>query len=181
MNNKKRISKFILNVILIIVLTILFLITIYALVKNLMTVDENLFKTGTIKINLNDGQPVIGKTDLLFEPGMTIEREFFIKNESTFDVYYKLYFTDLSGKLADILDVTIKYDDKVLYSGKPNELVKKNVKAADDILMVNEKRMLVISIHYPEDSSNDTQNSDINFKLAVDAIQTKNNPNKNFN
>jgi len=181
MNNKKRISKFILNVILIIVLTILFLITIYALVKNLMTVDENLFKTGTIKINLNDGQPVIGKTDLLFEQGMTIEREFFIKNESTFDVYYKLYFTDLSGKLADILDVTIKYDDKVLYSGKPNELVKKNVKAADDILMVNEKRMLVITIHYPEDSSNDTQNSDINFKLAVDAIQTKNNPNKNFN
>ena len=95
-------------------------------------------------------------------------------------VYYKVYFTDVDGGLADVIDVTIKNDDKILYEGTVNELNRKNVTVVDEALKINEKVNLTVYFHYPEHSQNNTQNSDIYFRLGVDAVQTKNNPNKVF-
>lgn len=180
MKRKKLLRKFIFNIVSIILLVIGFITITFALSKNLISVSDNLFKTGTIKINLNDGQTIIEEDGLYFEPGMTIVKEFFVENQSTFDVYYKIYFTDVSGGLSDILDVTIKNGDKTLYKGTINDLKREKVKAVDDVLKLNEKVILNISFHYPEDSGNNTKNSNIFFKLGVDAVQSKNNPNKDF-
>lgn len=111
---------------------------------------------------------------------MTVVKDFFIENDSTWDVYYRLYLDNVSGGLADVLTVTIKDGDKVLYTGTANELTKQNVIAADDTLKIGQRRNLIVIFHYPENSGNGTQNLDLTFTLCAEATQTKNNPNKLF-
>lgn len=169
------------SIVTVIVLQICLCLTTFALVWATVSVDNNLFHTGTVKINLNDGKPVIEEHELLFEPGMTVKKDFFIENQSTWDVYYKLYFTDVEGGLADVLEVTIMYGDKALYTGTAGNLTRDNVLAANDILKLNERRELTVCFHFPEDAGNNTQNLVLTFSMSADAVQTKNNPNKLFN
>lgn len=164
----------------VIVLAICLCVTTFALVWATVSVENNLFHTGTVKINLNDGKPVIEEHEFLFEPGMTVKKDFFIENQSTWDVYYKLYFTDVEGGLADVLEITVKDGDRTLYSGKAADLTRESVGAADDILKLNERRNLTVYFHFPEESGNSTQNLVLTFSMSADAVQTKNNPNKLF-
>ncbi len=168
------------GIIAIIILAVCLCVTTFALVYATVSVENNLFHTGEVKINLNDGEPVIREHEFLFEPGMTVKKDFFIENNSTWDVYYRIYFDNVSGGLADVLEITVKDGDKVLYSGTANELTKKNVTAADDTLKIGQKRNLTVYFHYPESSGNDTQDLDLTFTLCAEATQTKNNPNKLF-
>ena len=168
------------GIIAIIILAVCLCITTFALVHASVSVENNLFHTGEVKINLNDGKPVIREHEFLFEPGMTVVKDFFIENDSTWDVYYRLYLDHVSGGLADVLTVTIKDGDKTLYSGTANELKKQNVAAADDTLKIGQRRNLTVVFHYPENSGNDTQNLDLTFTLCAEATQTKNNPGRLF-
>ena len=86
---------------------------------------------------------------------MTVVKDFFIENDSTWDVYYRLYLDNVSGGLSDVLTVTIKDGDRVLYSGTANELTKQNVVAADDTLKIGQRRNLTVVFHYPEKSGNE--------------------------
>ena len=99
----------------IVVLAVCLCITTFALVYSTVAVDNNLFQTGEIRVNLNDGKPVIEEDEFLFEPGMTVEKDFFLENQGTWDVYYKLYLDNVEGGLADVLDVAIRDGDTVLY------------------------------------------------------------------
>lgn len=180
-NNVKTAKKLTLSVVMIIVLAICLCITTLALVYAAVSVDNNLFHTGKIDINLNDGKPVIDEHEFLFEPGMTVAKDFFIENNSTWDVYYKLYFDNISGGLADILNVEIKDGDTVLFSGTVSQLTAANVGAADDILKLHERRDMQIIFHFPEISGNSAQNLTLSFDMCADAVQTKNNPNRLFN
>lgn len=164
----------------IIVLALCLCITTFALVWATVSVDNNLFHTGIVKINLNDGKPIIEKHEFLFEPGMTVKKDFFIENQSTWDVYYKLYFDDIDGGLADVLEITVKDGDRTLYQGQANELTRANVGAANDVLKLNERRELTVYFHFPEEAGNSTQNLRLTFSMKADAVQTKNNPNKLF-
>ena len=168
------------SIIILMILLIALCMTTFALVWVTVSVDNNLFHTGSVRINLNDGKPVIEEDAVLFEPGMTVEKEFFIENQSTWDVYYKLYFTDIEGGFADVLEVTIRDGEKILYQGKINELTKANVGAADDVLKLNERRKLTVSFHFPEGAGNGAQNLVLTFSISADAVQTKNNPYKLF-
>lgn len=56
------------SVITIILLAACLCITTFALVYSTVAVENNLFQTGAVKINLNDGQPVIEEREFLFEP-----------------------------------------------------------------------------------------------------------------
>lgn len=168
------------GIIAIIVLAVCLCITTFALVYETVSVENNLFHTGEVKINLNDGKPVIREHEFLFEPGMTVVKDFFIENDSTWDVYYRLYLDNVSGGLADVLTVTVKDGEKTLYSGTARELTKQNVVAADDTLKIGEKRSLTVLFHYPKEAGNNTQNLDLTFTLCAEATQTKNNPNKLF-
>lgn len=128
------------GIITIIVLAICLCFTTFALVWATVSVENNLFHTGSVDINLNDGKPVIHENEFIFEPGMTVKKEFFIENNSTWSVYYKIYFDNVSGGLADVLLVTVKDGEKTLYTGTANELNRQSVTAADDILQMKEKR-----------------------------------------
>ena len=170
---KKRLKG---SIVAVIVLAICLCITTYAIVWASVSVNENVFQTGKVQINLNGGEPVIKEQDFLFEPGMTVQKEFFIENKSTCDVYYKLYFTNAEGGLADILEITIADGDKTLYRGTAAELNHTAVSAAVNSLGLNERRDLMISFHYPENADNSGQARTLTFNLCADAVQTKNNP-----
>ncbi len=168
------------SVITIILLAVCLCITTFALVYSTVAVEGHLFQTGTIQIDLNGGQPVITEHEYLFEPGITVEKPFYIENQGTWDVYYKLYFDNAKGGLADVLEVKIRDGDTVLFDGKIADLTKEKVGAADDVLRFHERRELTISFHYPEEAGNSGQAQYLSFDLKADAVQTKNNPNRLF-
>ena len=184
MSNKRKnhtAKRLTASVLAIIILSVCLCITTYALVMVSVSVPDNHFQTGSVGINLNNGEPVIEEHEFLFEPGMTVTKDFFIENQSTWDVYYKIYFDEVKGGLAKVLQTTIMDGEKILYVGTADELSKVNVKAADDTLRINETRNLTISFHYPENAGNITQDMSLAFELCAEAVQTKNNPDKLFN
>ena len=177
MNKQKQIrKKLTASVVTMVILAFGLCVTTFALVYSIVTVDNNRFQTGTVKINLNGGKPVIEDHEFLFEPGMTVEKDFFLENQGTWDVYYKLYLDNVEGGLADVLDVSICDGETVLYSGKAIDLTKEKVGAADDILRLHERRELTVSFHYPKSAGNKTQSLYLSFTMSADAVQTKNNP-----
>lgn len=179
MNKQKQIrKKLTASVVTMVILAFGLCITTFALVYSIVTVDNNRFQTGTVKINLNGGKPVIEDHEFLFEPGMTVKKDFFIENDSTGTVYYRLYFAGVSGDLADVLEVTVKDGNKTLYSGTPTQL--ENTQAADDLLAVGQRRTLTMYFHFPEANGNSAQAKDLTFTLCADATQTKNNPQRLF-
>ena len=179
-NKSKTEQKLTGGIIAIVILAICLCITTFALAWATVSVDNNLFHTGTVKINLNDGKPVIEEHEFLFEPGMTVKKDFFIENQSTWDVYYKLYFDNVGGGLADVLQITVKDGDRTLYQGTAAELNRTEVTVADDALKIKERRELTVYFYFPEEAGNSTQNLTMTFDLCADAVQTKNNPNKLF-
>ena len=168
------------GIIAIVALAVCLCITTFALVYASVSVENNLFHTGKVKINLNDGKPVIREHEFIFEPGMTVKKDFFIENDSTWDVYYRIYLENVSGGLADVLEITVKDGDRALYSGTASELTQQNVTAADDTLKIGQKRNLTVYFHFPKDKGNETQNLDLTFTMCAEATQTKNNPNRLF-
>ena len=177
-------KKMIGGIVMIVVLVICLAVTTFALAYASLDVDNNYFRTGRVRINLNDGLPVIREDEFLFEPGMTVVKEFFIENNSTWDVYYRLYMDGVDGDLADVLEITILDGDKVVCTGTANELTRDRVAAAQDSLAIGERRTLSIRFYFPWESGNEYQNHgslyDLCFDLCADAVQTKNNPNRLF-
>lgn len=168
------------GLILLVVLSSALCLTTFALVYSTISVENNIFKTGSIQINLNDGKPVIEEQEFRFEPSMTVEKEFFIENNSTWSVYYKIYFGNVEGGLADVLQITVSDGDKILYQGTANELSRAGVLAADDELAIGERRTLTVSFTFPEGAGNAAQDQILKFDLCADAVQTKNNPDRLF-
>lgn len=157
-------------------------ITAYALFYATVEVEENYFQTGYVDIDLNGGRPVIERHEYLFEPGMTVEKDFYVQNNSSWAVYFRLFFENVDGKLADVMEITI-WDAKTgdeYFRGKANELTKAQVGAAEDELAVGERRDMKISFHYPEMSGNKTQNEELYFDFCAEAVQTRNNPERQF-
>lgn len=179
-NGNHTARKLTISIIIIILLTVCLCVTTYALVMVTVSAPDNYFRTGLVAINLNDGRPVIEEHEFIFEPGMTVRKAFFVENESTGDVYYRIYFEDVGGGLANVLQITISDGDKVLFTGSAVQLDRAHVGAADDTLRPGERRDLTISFYFPESAGNEAQNLSLTFKLCAEAVQTKNNPGKLF-
>ncbi len=181
MSEENTVKKLTGGIIVVVILALSLCITTFALM-NAVVEAENIFTMGSVKINLNDGKPIITKDDYLFEPGMTVNKDFFVENQSTIDVYYRVYFDEVSGGLADILQITIKEKDSgaVLCSGTANELSKLKVSTADDVLKIGEKRELTVSFYFPQNEDNKSQNWELGFTICAEATQMANNPGKLF-
>lgn len=180
MDNKNERKKLRDGIMAVIVLSVCLCITTFALVWESVSVKDNIFHTGTVEINLNDGKPVITEEEYLFEPGMTVEKEFFVQNNSSWAVYYRVYLDQVSGGLSDVLQISIKDGDELLYEGTAQELNRKNVNAVDHILQVNEKKILTVVFYFPKDKGNEAQDHELSFIMYAEAVQTKNNPDKLF-
>lgn len=178
MNDSKKLN---ISIATLVVLFLCLCVTAFALAYAMLRVDNNVFETGEIKIDLNGGEPVIKYDEFLFEPGMTVEKSFYIKNNGTWAVYYKLYFSNVKGDLGDVLDVTIENaEGNVLLQGKLSKLKRHNVPVVEDELKVGERRDMTIIFHFPEDAKNTAQSDNVSFALSALAVQTKNNDGKEF-
>lgn len=178
MNDSKKLN---ISIATLVVLFLCLCVTAFALAYAMLRVDNNVFETGEIDIDLNGGKPVIEADEFLFEPGMTVEKSFYIKNNGTWAVYYKLYFSNVKGDLGDVLDVTIENaEGNVLLQGKLSKLKRHNVPVVEDELKVGERRDMTIIFHFPEDAKNTAQSDNVSFALSALAVQTKNNDGKEF-
>ncbi len=155
-------------------------ITSFVLIHATLSTKGNIFATGEVRINLNGGEKIIREDEFLFESGMTVEKEFYIENQSTCGVWYRLYFDHVEGDLGKVLDVKILDEDLVLASGKMIELTRENVSAYDEPLESGEKKILTISFHLSEDVGSEVMNQYLVFDFGADAVQTRNNPDKKF-
>ena len=186
MRNRNNIIKRITAAMLVIlILTSCLGITAYALFYATVEIEENYFKTGKVDIELEFGEDrkdaqLITEDEYLFEPGMTVEKPFYVKNGSTWPVYYRIYFDNVTGGLAGVLEITVLSGTEILYKGTAESMTKENTPAADDLLLIGERRDLTIRFHYPENSGNKTQNWEMKFDLCAEAVQEKNNPDREF-
>ncbi len=168
------------GIVVLIVLSLCLCLTTFALVFSMIPLENNIFQTGFVKIDLNGGNPVIEDRELIFAPGLTVEKDFFIKNESTCNVYYRLYFENVEGSLASVLDVAILDGETPLYTGKADKLTKENPTFVKE-LAINEQHKLTVTFSFPVGKEDDSlQNQSLGFDLRADAVQTKNNPKKLF-
>ncbi len=214
MTHSLNMKKLLISIIIIIIFMVCFVSTTFALIYNKVTVEDNYYQTGVVKVSISDLQKIdkedindslpinsesndIDLDDFLFEPGMTVVKAFTVKNESTCDVYYRLYLDELEGNLADVIEITITIDDDdndssndtILFSNVKasnlskdsiNDFIKDNPNSVDE-LEEGESKSYKIYFHYPSDSNNSGQDKSLSFKLSVEATQTKNNTNKEFN
>lgn len=155
--------------------------TTLALVWSIFSVPDNSFHTGTTAIDLNGGKAVIQEDEFLFEPGMTVEKDFYVQNTGSGNIYYRIYLDGVTGQLADVLDVSILDGDKVLCTGKASDLTRTAVTATDEILKPGQRKELTIRFHMPDSAGSTAQNKGLAFTLCADATQTKNNPDRLFN
>lgn len=167
----------------VLVMLIVGLVTIsFGLAYTIIKMENSSFQTGSIAIDLNNGEPVITADEFLFEPGMTVEKPFYIQNNGTWAVYYKLYFEQVDGSLGDVLDVTvIDNNGTTLLTGKLAAITRENAPSLEDVLEAGERRDLTIRFHFPEEAGNAMQSASLSFDLSAIAVQTKNNPDKDYN
>ncbi len=166
-------EKLIIGIVLVSMLSGCLVLTTLELTHSGISVTDNAFHTGAIHINLNDGSPLIQEHEILFQPGMTVERDFFIENSSTDSVYYRLYFDDLSGELANVLTITIKDGDDILYCATADQLTRTNAIDTVDVLYAGQRKNLTVLFYFPEDKENSAQNMSLQFTIHAEAIQAQ--------
>ena len=146
---------------------------IFALNKSKIVVDNNKFVTGTIAINLNDGDPIIGTNTATLEPGVTILDSFFVENTGSNDAYYRIRIENLYDDMADLIYITITEDTNVLYRGPMSNLFSDETEFPWKFISAGEVIYLNISLTLSENCGNEASGRKIEFSAVADAIQTK--------
>lgn len=168
------------SIALIVLLVLCLCVTLMALLYSMVSVDGNRFLTGVVEINLNDGKPVIEANEFLFEPGMTVEKTFFVENNSGCEVYCRLYFDSMEGNLANVMDVTLLSGNEVLFSGKASDFTRKKAKVLSEKLGIRERKEFSIVFYFPKEVGSNIQGGYLAFDLRADATQVRNNPKRQF-
>lgn len=174
-------------------LTLGLIVTSVAITISSVEVRENVFTTGTVKLDLNGGAAVVDMTKTnqnnesnFSEPGFRIKRDFYLKNIGSAAAYYKLYAgyedTPENNALANALDVEITYKDTgvLLFSGKLSALNLSSAPVGDSSLDAGDTVWFTAVFRFSKDAGNDLQNKMLSFNLYARGTQVKNNPGKNF-
>ena len=159
----------------VILLTLAFGTTSFALLYQKVAIEENFFQTGKVSICLNDDKPVFDE-EILFEPGMRIVKDFTLRNDSTCDVYYRLWFLDIEGAFAEVLEVRVADGETIIYEGTFAELNGIKSAGANGRIAEGEERILSILFHVPENCGDVMQDNTLLFDLNAEAVQVVNNP-----
>ncbi len=154
--------------------------TTYALTASVASVKDNEFQMGTVEIGLNNGKTVFDGSDLNMEPGRSIKKDFTLENLGTAEAYFRLYLENMEGTLQEELTFEIYDGDELLFAGRPETLTQENPCVGTTPLKVGETRTLTAVVKMNESAGNTHQASDFSFDITVDAVQSKNNPDKEF-
>lgn len=179
-STRKRLTGGVLAVIL---LALCLVVTTYALVYYSVEVKDNYFKTGEVDIDIYGEATehrIIDVDEFLFEPGMRVVKPFHIQNRTQWSSYCRLYFKDVDGDLADVLQITIKdAGENVLYTGTMTSLSNRT-KADSFVLNAYSVSDYTMEFYFPTTAGNAVQDKNLTFTLSADATQMKNNPNREF-
>lgn len=180
MNEKKLKARLYLTIALFCLLVSSFTTASFALALSVAQLRDNRFTMSTgVELYVNDGAPIVDSANMVYEPGETYVSEFPITNLSAFDVWYRVYFTDVDGTLSDLINVTVKEPDgTVLCSGVLSDLGKDKVAVSS--LAAGEKKMLSIEFYFSPDAENNAQKQTVTFGVTAHATQMQNNPNQDF-
>lgn len=134
----------------------------------------NLFETGTVSIELNEGRPVFSD-GVPLEAGRTATEEFTVSNTGTADVRYRIYLADVTGDLAASLEFTIRRGDDVLFCGSAAELERVDACVSDAVLAPGHVDVLTASVRLLPAAVGDGRGQSASFDLCAQATQVKNN------
>ena len=107
---------------------------------------------------------------------MVIKKDFTLRNDSSCEVYYRLYFSDIVGDFADVLKVKVSDGESVLFDGKLSELSGIKSEGANGLLKESEERILTITFEVSAAGTNTIQGTTALFDLNAEAVQAVNNP-----
>ena len=165
----------------IILLFILFAVTTYALIAPLVSVEDNLFETAQVKIELNSGNVIFdGVSAAELEPGRSVKRDFTLENKGTVEVYYRLYLENISGPMQDSLIFEIYEGNTLLFRGSAAALNRETPCQSGTPLAAGETRLLTAVIKMQEITGNQYKNGGFSFDMTADAVQVRNNPRQSF-
>lgn len=168
------------SIVMIAVLFLMLVVTTYALVASFVSVEDNLFETGTVQIELNGGKTVFDGSDMNIEPGHSLVRDFTVENTGLADIHYRLYLENVEGALQEVLIFSIYDGNKLLFSGKADKLNRDAPCLSDTPLAAGETRTLTAVVKMDEAAGNAYQTGSIAFDMTAEAVQAKNNPDKAF-
>lgn len=154
-------------------------VTTLALAWNEVVVENNLFQTGTVKVDLNGGEPVFAE-DILFEPGMVVQKSFTITNEGSTDVFYRLWFSEIEGGLAKKLTVKVTDGDQTIFSGTLMDMMGQKSEGANGTLEEGQEKEITIEFALPAETGDDMQGTSASFDLNLDAVQKAHNSGEEF-
>lgn len=177
---KNLVRRLMTSIVTVVVLAACLCITSFTLIHATLSTKGNIFSTAEVRINLNGGETIIREDEFLFQTGMNIAKDFYIENLGTCGVWYRLFFEHVEGGLGEYLEVKIFDGNTTLVSGKMSELTRDKVNAFDQPLESGEKKDLTISFQLPEDVGNEAMDQYLIFDFGAEAVQTRNNPNKEF-
>lgn len=181
MDNKNKLKRQIYGSLAVIILLVAMLsVTTYALVSSFVKVEDNHFQMGTVDISLNEGKRIFDGDGIILEPGSSVKEDFTIKNESSVDVYYRIYLENVSGELTDSLIFQIYEGENLIYSGLAGDFNIDDPCIGVSPLKVDEVKNLSVVVKMAEDSGNEFQDSYIYFDITADAVQVRNNPDMMF-
>lgn len=133
------------------------------------------------KVNINDGVAVFEEDEIRLEPGKSVSRVFFIENESRRKVYYRLYFENVTGQLAELAIVSLYSGDKLLYQGRALDLKESNAESVDEKLLSQERRYLRIEVSLDENVDNKASSQFVKFDIRIETARTIFNRKRSFN
>ena len=178
MNIKKKIF---LNLACVILLFAMLAGATYALLFYTVAVEDNLFETGTVRIDLNNGEKVFNGSEMNIAPGGAVSKPMVLKNLSSGPVWYRLYIENVSGPLADALMFHI-YDENgvLLKSAAAKDFTSENALVSGELLDVDAEVTLRIEAAMNDCAGNEYEDRFIIFDIIAKAVQSKNNPDKEF-
>ena len=168
------------SIVMIAVLFLMLAVTTYALVASFVSVEDNLFETGTVQIELNGGRTVFDGSDMNIEPGHSLVRDFTVENKGTADIHYRLYLENVEGALQEALTFSIYDGDRLLFTGKAKDFSKQSPCVSETPLSAGETRTLTAVVQMDESAGNAYQTAGITFDMTAEAVQAKNNPDRLF-
>lgn len=134
---------------------------------------------GSFDIVLNDSKPVLGD-EILFEPGMTIRKDFTLENKGTTSSFYKIYFSELPQEVAELINVSILDGTQTLASSTLFEMTKETANIMNDNLLAGEKEVFTLCLELTQEIENVEQGMEYVLDMFVEAAQRDNNPEAEF-
>ncbi|MDF2699375.1 MAG: hypothetical protein K0Q49_931 [Haloplasmataceae bacterium] len=151
-------------------------LTTYAYFSNELKLN-NIFKSATVKISINDKQnKLFDETVLNLSPGVKQSKPLTIKNLGTVEVYYKFYLDHVNGELDDVILFNIYFEDSLVYSVHPSMFNENNALVSKNPLKVGESHTYTIEVECMDVTDETYQSKNLKFDIVAIAVQAKNNP-----